>query len=61
MTTRELRTILFHLKNQEMTVKELRNMLFEIDEQDAELEPSFGIWLKLEAQYTQTQNKEPLK
>lgn len=48
MTPRELREILYHLSNQEMTVKELRKMLFEITDQDGELEPSFSMWLKLE-------------
>ena len=50
MTTRELRTILFHLDDQNMTVKELREMLFNVEDQDAELEPGFSMWLKLEAE-----------
>lgn len=37
MTTRELRSILTEVENQELTVKELRALLFEIEEQDEEL------------------------
>lgn len=40
MTTRELRLMLFHVENQEITVKELRSILFEVKEQDEELKPS---------------------
>jgi len=49
MTTRDLREVLFHLSDQEMTVRELRTMLFKIDDQDAELPPSFSMWMALEA------------
>lgn len=34
MTARELREMLFHVNNQELTVKELRALLFEIEDQD---------------------------
>jgi hypothetical protein len=50
MTARKLREILFYLDNQEMTVKQLREMLFNIDDQDAEIEVSFSMWKKAEAQ-----------
>ena len=38
MTVRELRSILFHVDNQEITVKELRKILFDIEEQDKEID-----------------------
>lgn len=51
MTTRELREVLFHLDNQDMTVSELRAMLFLVNDQDKELAPGFAMWKGLEAQY----------
>lgn len=36
ITVRELRTILFHVEDQEMTVKELRSRLFQVGDQDKE-------------------------
>jgi hypothetical protein len=53
MTTRELREVLFCLEDQQMTVKELRQMLFEVEDQDAELQPGFAMWKRLEAQHTE--------
>lgn len=44
MTTRELRNLLFHVENQDMTIKELRLRLFDEEKQDEELSPqSFKI------------------
>lgn len=40
MTVRELRNILFHVENQELTVKELRGILFDITLQDNEITES---------------------
>jgi hypothetical protein len=37
MTVRQLRNMLFKIKNQDMTVRELRQLLFKIQEQDREL------------------------
>ena len=37
MTVKELREILFEVKNQDLTVKELREILFEVKNQDDEL------------------------
>lgn len=40
MTYRELRQMLTHVDNQQMTVKELRALLFQVEEQDEELTDS---------------------
>ena len=48
-TIRELRSILFNVTNQDMTVAELRAALFNAENQDDELEVSFGMFLKIEA------------
>lgn len=40
MTARELRKMLTHVYDQNMTVKELRELLFRVDDQDEAMEPS---------------------
>lgn len=40
MTVKELRNILFHVENQELTVRELRGILFDINLQDSEITES---------------------
>ena len=37
ITTRELRSLLFEIKNQDITIAELRRRLFEMDEQDEQI------------------------
>lgn len=37
MTYRELRQMLTHIGNQQMTVRELRALLFQVEEQDEEM------------------------
>ena len=47
ITPRQLRKILFHLGNEDMTVKELRAQLFDIPKQDIPVEVSFSMSYEL--------------
>ena len=42
ISARQLRSLLFHLDNQDMTIRELRMKLFRIEDQDKQVPATFG-------------------
>jgi hypothetical protein len=47
ITADELRQILFHISDQEMTVKELRRLLFDCPKSGAEIAVGHGMFAKM--------------
>lgn len=47
ITARQLREILFYLKDQDMTVQELRDALFQVEDQDQEFPVDYALPGKL--------------